>query len=323
MVRDDLPCPLVLFPTLTVAALSAPQCALTAAVLSSRRQAQLNVVCCAIMWMRHDKCQQLRWNDWDPWLLCYDACQHDFSTSSLDPRWAQTYRPHGWDVVHPLPVPTHVCRWVARRPRRTSVIVRARPEEPPAAPRPLPDRDGPHFLQQLRALQKPADSGRNAFARAWKKQRQIQARTRSRCTASDTLRTRRPASWARTLSERRGGHSGRLLYAPACRGKGNSVSLSAARHVKNPCVVSVAKCSHASACARWYKSSVIASSAGRITLNAVRSAATSDGVRREQMICYIMPERRGLHMQDEYGMCIPHMRRSTRSVDRQRRQQPL
>jgi len=66
-------------------------------------------------------------------------------------------------------------RWVARRPRRTSVIVRARPAEPPPAPRPLPDRDGPHFLQQLRAFLKPADSGRNAFGRAWKKQRQIQA----------------------------------------------------------------------------------------------------------------------------------------------------
>ena len=66
-------------------------------------------------------------------------------------------------------------RWVARQPRRTSVTVRTHPQAPLAPPlRPLPDRDSPHFLQQLRAFLKPANSGRNAFARAWKKQRQIQ-----------------------------------------------------------------------------------------------------------------------------------------------------
>ena len=36
-----------------------------------------------------------------------------------------------------------------------------------------PSRDSPHFLQQLRAATKPVNSGRNQFARMWKKQRQI------------------------------------------------------------------------------------------------------------------------------------------------------
>ena len=86
----------------------------------------------------------------------------------------------GWAVTFVLSSNhSNVRRWLARRPRRTSVTVRARPESPPPPPRLLPDRDSAHFLQQLRAYLKPANSGRNAFARAWKKQRQIQARTLS------------------------------------------------------------------------------------------------------------------------------------------------
>lgn len=71
-------------------------------------------------------------------------------------------------------------RWVARKPRSTAYVVKP-PAEPAAAavtaaPAAHPKRSSPHFLQQLRAAMKPANSGRNQFARMWKKQRQIAVR---------------------------------------------------------------------------------------------------------------------------------------------------